>query len=123
VARGIHDKLVRRHPHVFGGASSDPADINRRWEEIKQAERGERGAVGPMDGIPSALPSVLYAVKVLNRAAAAGHQWTPGAPASPNDVDDLGERLLALVAEALEADADPEAALRHAAARVIDTVD
>jgi XTP/dITP diphosphohydrolase len=71
-----------------------------------------------MDGIPAALPSILYAVKVLNRAAAAGHPWAPGGAAA----GDVGDRLLALVAEALAGDVDPEAALRHAATRVRDTV-
>ena len=54
VARGIHDKLVRRHPHVFEGASSEMGDIARRWEEIKQEEKG-RASV--MDGIPATLPA------------------------------------------------------------------
>jgi len=108
--RGIHDKLVRRHPHVFAGASSEMADINRRWEDIKRDERGDSGA---MDGIPSALPSVLYAAKVLRRAAAAGHPWTPDRSAG-----ELGDRFLTLVAEALDRGADPEAALRQAADRV-----
>jgi tetrapyrrole methylase family protein/MazG family protein len=112
VARGINDKLVRRHPHVFAGASSELADINRRWEDIK---RDERGGTGPMDAIPATLPSVLYAAKVLRRAASAGHPWTPDPAAAA-----LGDRLLALVAEALSGGIDPETALRHAADRVRD---
>ena len=74
VARGIHEKLVRRHPHVFEGASSEMGDITRRWEDIK---REERGGAGVMDTIPATLPAVLYAAKVLRKAAAAGHPWTP----------------------------------------------
>jgi uncharacterized protein YabN with tetrapyrrole methylase and pyrophosphatase domain len=119
VARGIHDKLVRRHPHVFAGASSELDEVNRRWDEIKQAERAERaaqGVAGPMDDIPAALPAVLYAAKVLRRAAAAGQPWTPG------ETGDLGDRLLALVAEGMVGGVDPESALRHAATRVRDTV-
>jgi tetrapyrrole methylase family protein/MazG family protein len=119
VARGIHDKLVRRHPHVFAGASSELDEVNRRWDEIKQAERAERaaqGVSGPMDDIPAALPAVLYAAKVLRRAAAAGQPWTPG------ETGDLGDRLLALVAEGMVGGVDPESALRHAATRVRDTV-
>jgi tetrapyrrole methylase family protein/MazG family protein len=112
VARGIHDKLVRRHPHVFEGASAEMADITRRWEDIK---REERGGAGVMDTVPEALPSVLYAAKVLRKAAAAGHPWAPGG-------DELGDRLLALVAEALQHGIDPEAALRRAATKVREAV-
>jgi uncharacterized protein YabN with tetrapyrrole methylase and pyrophosphatase domain len=113
VARGIHDKLVRRHPHVFEGASSEMGDIARRWEDIKSEERG---GAGVMDTIPATLPAVLYAAKVLRKAAAAGHPWTPGSS------DELGDRMLALVAEALDRKADPESALRQAATRVRDRV-
>ena len=113
VARGIHDKLVRRHPHVFEGASSEMGDITRRWEDIK---REEQGGAGVMDTIPATLPAVLYAAKVLRKAASAGLPWMPEAP------DELGDRLLALVAEGLERGIDPEAALRRSASRVRDHV-
>lgn len=116
VARGIHDKLVRRHPHVFAGASSAPDDIARTWEEIKRTEKG-RASV--MDGIPTALPSLIYAAKVLAKATSAG----VALPArDPGGEADLGERLLALVAEAAPAGVDPEAALRAAATRIADAV-
>ena len=107
MARGIHEKLVRRHPHVFEGASSEMGDITRRWEDIKQEERG---GAGVMDTIPATLPAVLYAAKVLRKAASAGHPW------SPEPTDELGDRLLGLVAEALERGIDPEAALWRSAA-------
>ena len=112
VARGIHDKLVRRHPHVFAGASDDLDSINRRWEEIKRDEKGRESV---MDGIPATLPALLYALKVLRKAESAGRPWTP-------EGDDLGDRLLALVAEARGAGIDPESVLRAAAARVRDAV-
>ncbi|MEJ7585004.1 MAG: MazG nucleotide pyrophosphohydrolase domain-containing protein, partial [Acidimicrobiales bacterium] len=105
VARGIHDKLVRRHPHVFGDASSEMADIARSWEEQKRAEKGRASA---MDGVPTTLPALLYASKVLRKAELIGVTWESAAPG-------LGRRLLALVAEAREADLDPEAALRSVA--------
>jgi tetrapyrrole methylase family protein/MazG family protein len=116
VARGIHDKLVRRHPHVFAGASSAPDDIARSWEEIKRAETG-RASV--MDGIPTALPSLIYAAKVLAKATSAGVAVpTPEDGASA----DLGQRLLALVAEGASTGVDPEASLRAAATRLGDAV-
>ena len=121
VARGIHDKLVRRHPHVFppegtdaAGGATDVASLSRTWEEIK---RDETGRTSVMDGLPDQLPSLLWAHKVLRKADAAGHPWTPEGAG-----DDIGERLLALVHAARAADVDPETALRTAAARVRDQV-
>ena len=62
VARGIHDKLVRRHPHVFGDVEAETAGaVMRNWEHIKQAEKGTSSL---MEGIPAHLPSLLYAHKV-----------------------------------------------------------
>lgn len=113
VARSIHDKLVRRHPHVFAGAPAD--DLVATWEQIKKAETG-RDSV--MDGLTDALPSLLWAHKVLRKAEAAGHPWAP----ETADPDDLGDQLLALVAVARARDVDPETALRTAAARIRDQV-
>ena len=72
MARGIHDKLVGRHPHVFGDATADSADeVASRWEELKKAEKG-RASV--MDGIPVALPALLYAAKVQKKASSPGRR-------------------------------------------------
>ena len=73
VARGIHDKLVHRHPHVFGDVQADTPDtVMRNWEQIKQAEKGRQSL---MDGIPGDLPSLLYAHKVQRKAASVGFDW------------------------------------------------
>lgn len=70
VARGVHDKLVSRHPHVFGDATArTPEDVSARWEVIKQQEKG-RSSI--FEGIPSALPSLALAVKVQRKAEALG---------------------------------------------------
>jgi len=70
VARTVHDKLVSRHPHVFGDAHVDGVDdLLATWERQKVLEKG-RSSV--MDGIPSALPAVLYAAKVAKKATGAG---------------------------------------------------
>lgn len=109
VARGIHDKLERRHPHVFGTVAVDgAADVEANWEAIKQAEKG-RGSV--MDGIPNALPSLLYAEKVLTKAARIGAE----VPSPIDPEGELGHVLLGLVAFARTHDLDAEAALRRAA--------
>jgi tetrapyrrole methylase family protein/MazG family protein len=70
VARGIHDKLVRRHPHVFGDVvASEPAAVVRNWEQIKKDEKGRASIV---EGITEGLPSLLYAHKLFSKAASVG---------------------------------------------------
>ena len=113
VARGIHEKLVNRHPHIFAGVDVDgPDEVVRNWEQIKKAEKGRTSV---MDGIPGNLPALLYAHKVLRKASSIGVEIEP----APLEVD-LGDQLLRLVDAARRAELDPEAALRAAAARVRD---
>src|SRR5437773_9370984 len=70
VARNVHDKLVRRHPHVFGLAEADTAGaVRHRWERIKREEEGREGI---FHDLPGTLPSLLYARKVQRRASAIG---------------------------------------------------
>jgi uncharacterized protein YabN with tetrapyrrole methylase and pyrophosphatase domain len=105
VAEHCREKLIRRHPHVFGDRAAETAgDVVRNWNEIKRED--ERG--GEIFGdIPETLPSTLYAKKILKRA---------GRPFEPSD-SDPGDLLLAAVRDALDAGADPELALRQAADR------
>ncbi len=110
VARGLSEKMVRRNPHVFGDVEeTDPTRINDTWESVKAAEK-QRTAV--LDGIPLALPALSRAAKVLDRLERAGTAVPAPDPA------DIGDRLLALVAEARETGVDPEQALRDAVRRV-----
>lgn len=109
VAAGITAKMRRRNPHVFGEVAPDDLDaeaVNDLWQRQKAAEKGGESSA---DGLPSALPALLYADKLLDRLERAG---------TPADVDaasaELGERLLALVAEARAAGVDAEQALRDA---------
>ncbi len=113
VARDITEKMVRRNPHVFGEdhGELDPAAVTELYEQRKAQEK-QRTSV--TDGLPPGLPALLYADKLLERLERAG---TPaGVPA---DSDDLGDRLLALVAEARQSGTDPEQALRDAVRRLI----
>ena len=124
VARGIHDKLVRRHPHVFAGVEVAGADeVVRNWEEIK---REEKGRASVMDGVPANLPSLLYAAKAQRKAAALGIDVeVPGTLEVAElsaDGDAVGATLFAVVAAARRAGVDPETALRVAAARFVDEV-
>ncbi|HET6625217.1 MAG TPA: MazG family protein [Nocardioidaceae bacterium] len=112
VAAGIVDKLVHRHPHVFAGLEvTDSGEVEENWETLKAAEKG-RASV--LEGIPSALPALALADKVVGRAARAGVGVPPGAT--------LGDRLLGLVVEARAGGEDPEQALRDAVRRVADAV-
>ena len=73
----INEKLVRRHPHVFGDASAaDAREVERNWERIKEAERKSRGArSSPVDGIPRDLPALTYAQLLQDRVGRAGFEW------------------------------------------------
>ncbi len=77
VARGIADKLVRRHPHVFGDVQAeDSAQVLRNWETIKQGEKAEQGsAASALDGVPLALPALLRAFRMGEKAARIGFDW------------------------------------------------
>ena len=125
VASDLIDKLVRRNPHVFGPSAtggSDPATINEVWEAIKASEK-QRTSV--LDGLPPTLPALLLADKALDRLARTtgqeSHAERPGLArreaSSGDPAVELGERLLALVAESRAAGVDPEQALRDAVRR------
>jgi tetrapyrrole methylase family protein/MazG family protein len=125
VASGVHDKLVGRHPHVFGSVSADSSDqVMANWEQIKQVEKG-RASV--MDGIPTALPALLAASKVLGKASAVGADQRSvnealadlrGALAGLDGTGEagpgVGRALLALVGLARLLGVDAEGALRRA---------
>ncbi len=123
VARGMHDKLVLRHPHVFGDVDAgDTETVLRNWELIKAKEKGR---VSAMEGIPLGLPALMLALKTQKRAASAGFDFAEGSPEVRNDPSEaeLGDWLFAVVEVARRLDHDPEAALRGAvqrfAARVV----
>jgi XTP/dITP diphosphohydrolase len=114
VVGDIIDKMRRRNPHVFGPdgelvATGTAAGVNEVWESIKATEK-QRTSV--TEGLPPGLPALLYADKVLDRLERTGHPAGVGG-------DDIGDRLLGLVAEAREAGVDPEQALRDAVRRLL----
>ncbi len=91
VARGIADKMVRRHPHVFAGADVAPGF----WEAGKRAERLARHQHGTLDGVPVALPALTRAAKLTARAARVGFDWPDAAAV----LDKLAEETAELRAE------------------------
>jgi len=97
VATGIVEKLIRRHPHVFGDVHvSGPEDVKRNWDAIKAAERGSRGAALPaaLESVPFGQPALALAAQLQRRAERAGVPAEladlPVSPASGNGADDPG---------------------------------
>lgn len=122
VAGGLVDKLLRRHPHVFGdGDASTPEEVEASWEQIKAAEKADRAesATPLLEGIPRSLSTLLIADKVLARRERSGLTELPDDKTdADNSGADLGDRLLALVAEGRRTGVDADAALRDAVRRL-----
>jgi tetrapyrrole methylase family protein/MazG family protein len=133
VASALIDKLVRRHPHVFGSVEvSGAREVVENWDVIKQHEKGRESAV---EGVTETLPALAYAQKLQRRAGSAGFDWSSvdGALqkvreeadelARADDAqkeDEFGDLLFAIVALGRHLDLDAEAALRRSARRFRD---
>ena len=95
VVNAISDKMIRRHPHVFGDADADnPEAVRQSWEEIKAQEKAEKGkseADSLMDDIPLALPGLSRAVKIQNRAARIQFDWPDIEPVFDKLQEEIGE--------------------------------
>jgi XTP/dITP diphosphohydrolase len=114
VAGGIVDKLVHRHPHVFGEVEvADAEEVHANWEAIKAAEKRRTSA---LEGIPTALPALAYADKLLGRLDRSG-LGAVTVPPDDSPAGRVGADLLDLVRTARDADVDPEQALRAVLAR------
>ncbi len=138
VAETISDKMVARHPHVFGGESRDKTaeQQSRDWETIKAAERAGRAQTGVLDGVAKGLPALLRAFKLQKRAARVGFDWPDAEqvidkiaeeagelreaarelPAEKVE-EEMGDLLFAMANLARHLGVDPEAALRRANAK------
>nr|MBA3325885.1 nucleoside triphosphate pyrophosphohydrolase [Paracoccaceae bacterium] len=139
VVRGIADKMVRRHPHVFGAASRDKSADQQTldWEAIKAAERAARPrTASALDGVAPGLPALTRAVKLQNRAARVGFDW-PDAGAVLDKIaeetaelvearragdparlaEEFGDLMFVMANLARHLELDPEAALRAANAK------
>lgn len=140
VVRGISDKMVARHPHVFGDQSRDKtADQQiRDWEAIKARERAGRAAGGVLDDVAAGLPGLTRAVKLQNRAARVGFDWPEAGPVvdkiaeearelveardsgdAERIQEEFGDLLFVMANLARHLDLDPEAALRRANAKFV----
>jgi MazG family protein len=148
VARAVHEKLVRRHPHVFGDAEARTAGrVRERWEQIKTEQEGREGV---FHHVSDGLPALLHARKVQQRAASAGFEYPDlesrfahlhaeldelgaeieraGAPPpetepDPRVVDEVGDVLFLVVNVAMRLNVDPELALRGASRKFVARVE
>lgn len=130
VIEGINDKMIRRHPHIFGSESAEnSAEVLDTWERIKRQEKGERrGSL--LDGLPAALPALVRAQRLGTKAARVGFDWESAdqvvekvdeelaelkaARTPEHRAEELGDTIFALVQLARKLDIDPEAALEGA---------
>ena len=111
VARHMREKMVGRHPHVFGDAVADTADaVVARWDELKRTEKPHRESV--LDGVPMGMPALALADKVLGKAGQVDVR-VAGVEVADDEAA-LGATLLAIVSGARERGLDPERALRGA---------
>ena len=144
VARDINDKLIRRHPHVFGECSATSADeVLAIWDSVKLAEKGAKDAdaaeagerpEGLLEGVPRSLPALMEAQKVSRKAASAGFEWETvadvwdkvaeeraefeaEAPGTAEHELEFGDLLFALVNVARKEGIDAESALRASTAK------
>lgn len=108
VARGISDKLIRRHPHVFGDEDI-PQDMWENWEKRKAAEKGRKSA---LDGIAESLSVIGRAHKVVSRTRS--HGVAVDLPSEPIDEATVGREIIALVSRAQANGIDADAAARQA---------
>lgn len=142
VVRAINDKMVRRHPHVFGDETYADLDAQKAgWEQLKAAERAGRGKIGPaslLDDVPVGLPGLTRAVKLSKRAAGVGFVWPTVQDVVKKLHEEVGEMLAEIEAGDLEKarneigdvlfvvanlartlDVDPEDAVRYTNAKFV----
>lgn len=107
VANAISDKLVHRHPHVFGDVKADDsATVLRNWEQIKQMEHKKETRHSALDGVPAALPGLLKAQRTQEKAARVGFDWPDANGPREKIAEELGELDAEIAARASKKPAD-----------------
>lgn len=114
VLHEVKEKLIRRHPHVWGESKvENTEDLLNQWESIKQTEKGKTHRKSALDGIPKGLPSLSRAYKIIKKIAKTEFALPQAKEAPKNEEGAIGEELLKIVLKAKEAGVDPEQALRN----------
>jgi len=122
VAKGIADKLIHRHPHVFTDSDVTYDDVLENWEKQKREEKGRTSAV---DGVPLGQPAMSLATKIIYRSEKSGYSVPIAHPveiAPDISESELGEVLFGLIDQAQAAGLDPEVALRAATKKYIEAI-
>jgi MazG family protein len=141
VVQAICQKMIRRHPHVFArGPADTPQAVRAAWEDIKRQERADKGgqAGSLLDDVPTALPALMRAIKLQNRAAEVGFDWPSAVTVAdkiaeetrelaeaaesgqqPKVAEEFGDLLFAMANLARHLKLDPEDALRSANAKFV----
>lgn len=123
VAKTVTDKLIRRHPHVFGGTKvGSSSEVLENWEAQKAAEKGRTSII---DGVPLAQPALPLAAKVLYRMNKLNFELEVDKPTKISEQlnqDQFGDLLLGLIAQAVDLGIDPEAALRTSTKSLISKI-
>lgn len=139
VCEGICEKLIRRHPHVFGESDADtPEKVLRQWEKIKRSEKPDDGKKSVLDGVPKQMPALLRAMRLQKKARSVGFDWDKAEDAfakveeesaefrqafASGDAkqmeEELGDLLFALVNVARFIELNPEEALKKTIAKFI----
>ncbi len=138
IANGISDKMLRRHPHVFGDESREKSSLEQTqdWEKLKAAERVGKAKSGTLDDVAQALPALMRAVKLQKRAARVGFDWpeighvlekikeeaaelveAQGTSDQDHMAEEYGDLLFVMVNLGRHLNIDPEDALRQANAK------
>ena len=118
VANAISDKLVRRHPHVFGDVvAKDPATVLKNWEQIKQQEHKKETRHSALDGVPASLPALLKAQRTAEKAARVGFDWDDASGVIDKIGEELGDLLFAVTNYARHLKVDAESALEGTTAK------
>ena len=131
VLHGVCDKLVRRHPHIYGDVNAEDAEaVKANWEAIKLAEKGSASAKSVLDGVPKALPALVKAYRMQDKVRGVGFDWPSidgvwvkveeeleelrSAPDDAAAEEELGDLFFVLVNYARHRGWDPEQALARA---------
>jgi tetrapyrrole methylase family protein/MazG family protein len=102
VIKGIAEKIIRRHPHIFGtGKAKDADEVMHNWEDLKRKEREEGASI--LSTVPKAMPALAYALEISRRAVRVGFEWP--------DVEGVIDKVLEEVREIKKADSPQEKAL------------
>lgn len=114
IVNAIREKLIRRHPHVFGDVKVEDVDeVVKNWEKIKAAEKGKSRPPSVLDGIPPTLPTLVKAQKILKRIQRSGSALLSKENHAQASEEEIGSQLLHLILRAEQSEIDAESALRR----------